>query len=170
MNSQIESLNAVAFAATRRRWTRFGLRTLLIAVTVIALLLGVGMAWYHAQEAEFIRERGIAERLVAAGADVQWEQHAPKWLSWLSEAAAFKRVEVVTGGDLDRVLDELLFLPYVREVVTSSNQLKRDALDRLAKFEQVTTVTIGYGQQIASPYNTEQDISPDEIDARLSQK
>jgi hypothetical protein len=149
---------------------RFGLRTLLIAVTTVCTLLAASTVWYHAQENEYVRQREIAQQLETCGSHVTWEQYRPAWLGWIGNQSAFKRVAIVVGGSLDCVLNELPSLPNVREVVTSDNQLNRDKLDRLAKLDQITTVTIGYGLRSASSENGEEEISPDEIDARLSQK
>ncbi|HTQ38230.1 MAG TPA: hypothetical protein VMJ32_04345 [Pirellulales bacterium] len=154
-----------------RRWRLwFGLRTLLIAVTVVGVLLAAGTVWYHAQENEYVRQQAIAQRLESCGAQVTWEQHRPACLGWIGSPSTFKRVATVVGGNLDCVLNELPDLPDVREVVTSNNQLTREDLDRLAKLDQITKVTIGYGQRPTPSENAAEEISPDEIDARLSQK
>jgi hypothetical protein len=149
---------------------RFGLRSLLIAVTAAGLLLGAGKLWYHLQEAEYLRQQAVVDRLQAAGSDVQWGQRCPTWLPWLARAPAFKRVTVVLGGNLNSVLDEIPNLPQVEEIVTTERKLSRSDLDRLARFDQITKVTIAYGPYTAERDKAPEDISPDEIDARLSQK
>src|SRR5579863_7969434 len=54
--------------STRRRWTSYSLRSLLVLVAVVA----IGMAWVAYERRQSQREAEIAEQLEALGASVQF--------------------------------------------------------------------------------------------------
>jgi hypothetical protein len=77
-----------------RRWLpRFGLRTLLMALTTTCILLGALVYWYHGQEAEYRRQNQLGNKLLELGASVSWISEPPQLLrKWLVGQQAFQRI------------------------------------------------------------------------------
>jgi hypothetical protein len=81
----------------RRRWLpRFGLRTLLIAVTAICAIFGAAMLWYRAQVYEYHSQQAAADRIKACGGNVQWKNVAPTW--WPFDKDVFQRITSAQCG------------------------------------------------------------------------
>jgi hypothetical protein len=82
----------------RRRWLpRFGLRTLLIALTGTCMLLGTAVGWYHGQEAEYRCQDQLGNKFLDLGAFVSWTSEPPKLLrKWLTGQQAFQRIWRIT--------------------------------------------------------------------------
>ena len=74
-----------------RHWPpRFGLRTLLIAVTAICAIFGAAMLWYRSQVYECHNQQAAADRIKADGGNVQWKNVVPTW--WPFDKDVFQRI------------------------------------------------------------------------------
>ena len=110
----------------KRRWFRFSLRTLLVAITSICVLIAAVLFWYRGQEHEHGCQENIALRLKTLGAQVLWEKQTPGFLRWSSNlpiSEAFQRIYSVSSdnstiGDANtnKILDELRDISSVRSV------------------------------------------------------
>jgi hypothetical protein len=160
---------------TRRRWLpRFGLRSLLIAVTAICIVLGVATAWFQAQLAEYHREQEIVTRIenvVSIGQHIEWrrcnaywESDLPSWLQWMQDwpiSTAFQRVNHIfigTGStpDILCILDELPDLPTANTVSTHQRNLTPEVVTRLAHIKSIRKLNLNFATQ--SPNLSEKDV------------
>jgi hypothetical protein len=93
---------------------RFGLRTLLIAITAAGLLVGGTLLWYRTHEFGYLQERVPFDRLIKAGAMVEGDS------TWLTRHwTVFNHVTgILCDKDtyVDAVLNEIPKLPWLRHV------------------------------------------------------
>jgi hypothetical protein len=152
----------------RRRWrVRFGLRSLLIVVTLICVLLGSAMLWYQAQATEYHRQQAVVARIekpkqignmTITRCWVQWESNLPHWLRWGSEwkiAEPFRRVTSLCLGlcyldyydNQSDFIDEFSELPTLEIISCNANDLTPEILDRLARIKSLKQLYLNFGSQ-----------------------
>ncbi len=140
----------------KRRWIRFGLRTLLIAVTLICVLLGATLLWYHAQETEYLRQLEIAQHLIELDCYVEWESELPDWLGWMRQwriSDAFQRATSIHASRLSAsdeilaIIDERQKLPTVQSISIAWSSLTDESVAHIARFRSPTTLYLRNGEE-----------------------
>jgi hypothetical protein len=130
----------------RRRWLpRFGLRSLLVVVSVICGILGATTFWYRGQVAEYHRQLEVAEQLKTIGADVTWQQQTPSWLKWAGDCKAWQRItgiECNGGAEVLTVLEIVSHLPAVTSLRLPYRQYDEDVIQRIAEQRQLKNLVI----------------------------
>ena len=133
-------------AKLKRRWLpRFGLRTLIAAVTLMGILLGAAMTWYRQAAAEYRRQLQITAGLEKLRASVDFQPCCPAWLDHSCIGKACLRAKLVSFHDNDKIvkaLGKLQELPSVTELLMTGAQCNDETFQALAKLKQLKTITV----------------------------
>ncbi len=132
-------------SAPERRWFRFGLRTMLVLVALLAMILGYSVS-------RFAAERNAVEKLLARGGKVVYHDnaygriHPERTLkAWFLEFAGLRWPgEAYLGGKevTDEVLrDEILPLRTLTAVGMTSVSVTNEGLGQLRSLKSLATVT-----------------------------
>ena len=110
----------------KRRWFRFGLRTLFIAITLISILIAPLLFWYRGRERERRGQEDIALRLKMLGAQVLLGETNSRLLKMDRQSAHIRSFSAYLLGQFrkqfngdantDKILDELRGITSVRSV------------------------------------------------------
>ena len=134
----------------KRRWFRFSLRGLLIAVAFVALISGIAVFWYRAQKAEYERQNEAAEAIKRNGAIAFWKSTAPEWLVYfigpISDRVTGVQTSMVDRDNrLESVIENVSRLPDCEGIVLWADQLTSERLKKLSRIERLKKVLIYFG-------------------------
>ncbi len=121
----------------RRRWLQISLRTLLLAIALVAVA-ALAASWYEAPDR---RQREAMAAIEAAGGSYQAAPAGPAWLRRLFGEDSFRNVTLVKVGDCDdpaAYLDQVAGLPAIETLVVGGPAFTDEHLQRL---HGLTTLT-----------------------------
>ena len=105
----------------------------MITVTVISVVISAALSWYRAQEAEYLRQQRVEDRLREFWGMVEWEQRAPIWLRWTGDWQVCQRIGRIhyAVGAFNAVITELKGISTEYELVAFDEDLTGPTVERL---------------------------------------
>ena len=120
---------------------RFGLRSLLIGITIICVILGAFRVRNRLLEAEYKRQQKLAEQLKEYGA-VKWERQTPSWIRWAGDFESITMVDCRHNADVKKALNIIQGVPTITSICLWNDQLKEDVVEMLVAVPCLKTVAV----------------------------